>query len=134
MNVNELMIGDWVRFKYTNHIAQVSGVSSIEGLKVLIKDEEVDWFSPNDIIEPIPLTPEILEKNGFEEGYGLSTHCLNYHNYKDHESDFDIYICDGIREGSTCGELREFEFTAVRYVHELQHALKFCGIEKEIVL
>ena len=129
----DLMIGDWIRFKYTKEIAQVSGVSSIEGLKVLIKDEEVDWFPPN-IIEPILLTQEILEKNGFEQGFGGGKNCLNYNEYADNKGDFDLYICNGIREGSTCGEIYEYVFTAIQYIHELQHALKLCGIDKEIIL
>ncbi len=78
--------------------------------------------------ETTPLTPEILEKNGFVyadlpfedfyEGYGLHIHGGNY---ADGYSNWYII----------CGTNVSMNVT---HVHELQLALRLCGIEKEVVL
>lgn len=90
-----------------------------------------------DEIEPIPLTPEILVKNGLETKDG--DEFVLFDNSKiDTIGEFTIiryyakacrlWICkgDGVREN----EIR----IKCQYVHELQHALKLCGIDKEIIL
>jgi hypothetical protein len=81
------------------------------------------WYY-EDEIEPIPLTPEILEKNGFRK-----------------EEDEDGNKRYSLIEGSTkfsLGYARSvFQWTFpidVRYVHKLQHLLRFCGVGKEIEL
>jgi hypothetical protein len=75
-------------------------------------------------IEPIPLTPEILEKNGFVK-----------------EEDEDGNKRYSLIEGGTkfsLGYARSvFQWTSpidVRFVHKLQHLLRFCGLKKEIEL
>ena len=75
-------------------------------------------------LSPIPITPEILEKNGFT---------------RDADGMNDI---DEISVEITYGEWQRVdgrhkylgEARIIKYVHELQHALLLCGIEKEIVL
>lgn len=77
-------------------------------------------------IEPIPLTPEILEKNGFAERF---------------DDDLVLMECEGIvmEIGNNYTRFKDGKMflhrvlTPLYYVHELQHALKLCGIEKEIV-
>lgn len=84
-----------------------------------------------------PLTPEILKKNGF-------TQC--------EPQGYDLYIKD--KEGAGLYRIfwqgesynyyleiaayaypsGEFNNTNIKYVHQLQHALRLCGIEKEIEL
>lgn len=70
------------------------------------------------LYKPIQLTPEILEKNGFVQ---------------DGESwwyqDFRIVLSTSKGESLVCG--RQVKFC---YIHQLQHALRLCGIEKEIEL
>lgn len=65
-------------------------------------------------ISPIPLTPEILEKNGFEYNtynrwmsgrYGVALM----------EKDEHLFIWDRIQ---------------INYVHELQHCLRLCGLNE----
>ena len=74
-------------------------------------------------IEPIPLTEEILENNGFtKHAYGYSYDMIKLHgNLTENDTVyFTLCICE--------------KYIKVIYVHELQHALRLCGIEKEIVL
>ena len=91
--------------------------------------------------EPIPLTPEILEKSGFNDTSFEANHKYQYviHTnkyqltYYPKINSFNVYK-KGIdpfysKDKFCCG----FQ-NIVKYVHELQHALKVCGIEKEIVV
>ena len=121
-----------------------------DGSKITVK---VTWFKDNIVygiseygthwcpiskIEPIPLTTEILEKNGFTKSTpppGIHARCYNLNNKKDRYnltiSDYNKYkrlLLDIDSEDSECFNIK------CDYVNKLQHALRLCGIEKEIVL
>lgn len=114
----DLMIGDWVfvhkptckghRVDYINEMDEEIGA-----------DGEI--YDVCDI-RPIPLTPEILEKNGFSNNYTEDD--LSYAT----DAGGDII---GVHIVAGRGVMDEMYFN---YVHELQHALRLCGIEKEIEL
>lgn len=77
-------------------------------------------------LQPIPLTPEILEKNGFER-LGTDYILMGYP--------------FGLTNPSTPDDYKDNYWLRVaassvniKYVHELQHALRLCRIEKEIIL
>lgn len=128
LQANELMIGDYVN--YRGQIIKVTSLYDKGG------SNEVGWGIKEGTwvnvinVEPIPLTPEILEKNGFvlvekEKGaYGVDV--APY--YTRNDVPFEVF-CDGepfaiwFKDPLNIG-----------YVHELQHALRLCGIEKEIIL
>ncbi len=93
--------------------------------------DELDWQDGDDFswIEPIPLTPEILEKNGWEweERHSqweliVETIHIGWGFYKG-----CISVSDWADEGNS-------QITSLRceFVHELQHALKLCKIDKEV--
>lgn len=115
MKANELMIGDWVWSVANVAPFQVDAYC----LKDFIENEEAFEID----IEPIPLTPEILEKNGFEEFYGWRILDIDA---------IEIRWTGTILEIS--GELGNMELPNVQYVHQLQHAFRLCGISKEIEL
>lgn len=122
MKKEELMIGYWVSvLGIPMRIAELGIVRA--GL--LDENEEMSYNSYA-IIEPIPLTAEILKKNKYD--YNDSLHewatdsfCIEFGHVLSNEEQpdhFFIWVSD-------C----EVE---LKYVHELQHALRLCGIEKEI--
>ena len=127
MKANELMIGDWVKFPTSDLFHKVYAV---QGKSVKIDKQ---YWHKADNLEPVPLTAEILEKNGWL-----------YQEYPDDEKfiwpvDNEIEMpfwllvgMDGNRYWVTVGicEL----MCPINYVHELQHALRLCGVEKEIEL
>ena len=78
-------------------------------------------------IEPIPLTPEILEKNGYKDRlYYFECEELYPHSFA------RIYYEDGVYYfGDEEGFVKTLE---IKYVHQLQHALRLAGVEKEIEL
>ena len=146
MKAKELMIGDLVQsFPYQ---CIVDGIICLR--EVHTADEK--WMAivhlggnkyeqvKVDILEPIPLTPEILEKNGFER---KMRYIPIYEGYKYYVIDRGNDVCieyDGMRISLVLlyecytGSIESNGICPLDYVHELQHALKLCGIEKEIVL
>lgn len=135
MKANELMIGDWVnlRVEEDNFSDNISVTSTDLGNHYILKH-----------IEPIPLTPAILEKNGFHEWIGDDCEWRYERKYWC----TGIYIvvsknepCEeaGIRISIDFGENKWGAWHALNlynknYVHELQHALRLCGIYEEIIL
>lgn len=77
MKANELMIGDFLRYKQgfpdtylQGKIVKVCGIDGRVDVRTINDDKFHESEHPN-WLEPIPLTPEILEKNGFTH-YGES--------------------------------------------------------------
>ena len=134
MKANELMIEDWVMINPISYY-QVEQIRIEFGeLRIYLKGTEV-FATENEII-PIPLTPEILEKNGFirdmfygEWQFDLDTFPFNFPFSVVQRKNNSWYL--GREE---IGIAHNREIIDISYVHELQHALRLCGIEKEIEL
>lgn len=118
MESKDLMIGDWV---YNKNIDKPMQVYPMMFSQMFRQRPEATTEDYN--IFPVPLTPEILEKNGFRyndlpfvqswEQFGLS-----------------LYLGgDGYR--INCGQNVAM---VIDSVHQLQQALRLCEIEKQITL
>ncbi len=118
MEAYELMIEDWFyRPDCYDQVKEIryTGVIGIDGMRGLIAFRE---------LESIPITPKILEKNGFIDemsNYGYRTD--NYH--------VCYYCADERLSINKYGAILDVHCF---YVHQLQHAFTLCGIEKEIEL
>lgn len=143
MKANELMIGDWVNVSGEENrlpseilklLPKIGRVVGLDGDTIHV--DFVDFGFMLGDVRPIPLTPEILEKNGWERTasdfwqieQGLIGLCWERHTGRFFMIDFrplDKIEADDLRRG-----LR----IRLHFVHELQHALRLCGIEKEIEL
>ena len=126
MKENELMVGDWVFV----HEPECKGhqVDLIDLANEQVGcDGEIYGF---DDIRPIPLTPEILEKNGFvKQGFpGWEIYTENFLILW--RNDFP----DVLEIRNFNAAYGSFHRSHISYVHDLQHALKLCGIDKEISL
>ena len=126
IRVEELMIGDWVLDCTQN--AQVTGITC-DG----IIETTANAISNIELLEPIPITPEILEKNGFESVkniFGFKTYKLNDDFILEDRGEKKCLCrsCYKIQPSST------FWVCNIEHVHELQHVLKLCGISKNIEL
>ena len=135
MRIEELSVGDWVMFrpndkvfitepKFTETIARVTAIGKTD---VCLEHKDRGWEAiPLECIEPIPLTAEILEKNGFEELKDKSWVGHNHHcHIQPHRSSWTLLA-------NKRGFYRTIRFENLAFVHELQHALRLAGIEKEI--
>lgn len=140
MKANELMVGDWVLINGTpRKIQAVDGFDD-----EIMADDELytlaeDRYYSEDKVEGVPLTAEILEKNGFEKGtYELPVSGKKIPKYSYAEVEGDI------KEVALLPLTMNFtwSFSAVdgtcipviQSLHQLQHALRLCGIEEEITL
>ena len=132
MKANELMIGDWVYNKHHKKNIRLTQYDFFTHTHNDFGEQELAPFAKPTTgrdLEPIHLTPEILEENGFEYHsgergmYGVTTA-----NYYAMEGSPHIF-CDG----DPFAVWFEDE-VPIRYVHELQHVLRLCGIEKDIEL
>ena len=125
MKANELMIGDWVIG------------SSGEPFKIGIIDPNFLYWNE---VQPIPITSEIFEKNGFikqgPDGWEYiypDDSTFSYIGYRIlWRTDYDNHLFIKKYKGS--GTSATLQISGINYVHQLQHALRLCGIEKEIIL
>lgn len=154
MNIKELMVGDLLRVNRDGLCIKKDTIVQIRGIDGDNKFEEKGlvgcagcqpldetqfaggiWL---DYLSPIPITPDILQKNGFQ----LS----KYGGYEWRER---LYGC----MGQSCSNTTPVEITydeghcvvsnphigiiiqgSIDYVHELQHALLLCRIGKGIIV
>lgn len=123
MKANELMLGDLVQVN-----GEMFKVISISYFDIGIADSKKGFYHEHiDNIKPIFLSPEILQKNGFKLQRDKS----------------ELGILDTYWLGSELGAFRihrlnnggyQFGLAKIRNVHELQHSLRLCGIDKEIII
>lgn len=125
MKANELMIGYWVYSTFCDKPCKVVGVEQYESGYANVKVTNVSGVKDINSLIPIPLTPEILEKNGFE--FLIDTWYLQTEERKP----IHIRFMDGfIAISINCNIIP----MGLKYVHQLQHALRLCGIDKTIEL
>ena len=141
MKANELMIGDWIGLDCAIPHFEDKEVRIEQGIMpcqvVKFDDYQVVVKRPDkqfqvvlyDAISPIPLTNEILEENVFDKK-------IHYGIFDDYY-DFELWeYSDGIWNTTyhNCEVSLPDEQVFISFVHELQHFLTHCGIEKEIEL
>ena len=147
MKATELMIGDWVYVSknFTQKYHKIRALSNDKGAVlrgIYVNEYGVECnsiFSPNDT-EPIPFTPEILEKNGFIkqnfDGWEYIHPNDSTFSYIDYRilwrTDYDNHLFIKKYKGSNI--FATLQISRINYVHQLQQALRLCGIEKEIEL
>ena len=141
MDVKELMKGDWVLQDDTLHQNRPCQIAGIYNDVIIdVTGEKVPLHESH--LKPIPLTKEILEKNGFTDG---KYRHFNGNVWKLEADGFrEIHLTEKVRQAVLWGEKinpdypssvgDKFTIPFIRYVHELQHAMKLCGIKKDIVI
>lgn len=123
ININELSIGDWV---------EIQGV--VKRIDYLYGKNNV-CDVPIELVHPIPLTPAILEKNGWlppRKAIKLDTWWWT----NGVDKAIEAYEYGG-EWYFTIIEQKEIQYRnrvgiGLKYVHQLQHALRLAGVEKEI--
>lgn len=140
MEAKELMLGDYIYDLYGNKAIVRKLEDYNEHVKAsgacieLVEDpEEGKTFCLYGQIEPIPLTPEILEKNyGKETQVGISDKPC----WGEIGAIWStmLWKCENSFWLEVSAITGGFVKKHIRYVNELQHALRLAGIKKEIVL
>ena len=121
MEARNLMIGDTISVKPSGMPIKVAAVHRKKVAYHAVINK-LAWVRES-LLEPIPLTQEILEKNGFSNKGTLWY--LEEDNFELEHNNNDSFIW-------IVGDV--YIVASIKYVHELQQALRLCGIEKEIVL
>ena len=143
MKVTELMINDWVSINGSNY-----KVKDIKKKGVIKLYEDTQWgereieFNTDYLemfVEPIPLTIEILEKNGFEKKVwwryresDVTTYAIGEGFHIEVNGD-EFWLVDNCSDDGDYGYESNW-IADVKYVHKLQHLLKDLEIEKEVIL
>ena len=137
MKANELMVGDWVYAIDDNGEKHPCRANNLEYDYINKRGDfcvdfygtgyDVEWPDITFDVEPIPLTVEILEKNGWISARNGS-------------GDFNL-MDPCIPQATVTKSIVGFQLNhggyngmCILYVHQLQHALRLCGIDKEIQL
>lgn len=132
LKISDLSVGDWVR--WNNKTYRVCSIDAISQTVELGGTIEVAI----DEVAGVPFTPEILVKNGmsfkefaFEETTMLGRHIRRI-GVSARDQGWNIYV--SIRKAGSY-DFWDMVFAVDfigQFVHELQHAIRLAGIEKEI--
>ena len=142
MKATELMIGDWVIFGDEPLKVQHIYNNGYDDVVAEITEESINEYDVCEEIRdvslvncsPIPVTPEILEKNGFE--------MFKYDGWVHYYRIFGNSAIPFVLHSMIGGEMlsREVDIFStstdtncgieINYVHELQHALRLCGLDE----
>lgn len=141
MKANELMLGDLVTFKDCQNDEKPTVIKIWQinrdghALAFIDGDKALDEIAIDDEVVGIPITPKILEKSDFRKVQDKLGRVL----YSIADDYFDLTI-DELTDSIWCVEYDNLEAqfptcrNLVGHVQELQHALRLCGVEKEITL
>ena len=132
LKISDLSVGDWVYYKEGNTPYSIRSIyrTGIQDCVVLNDDKYSEGvIAFVDRLTPIPITAEILVKNGFVRS---TSQFIVYHTDKvwisyDKPSEtwsVTMYINDNTSN----------LHANILHIHELQHALRLAGVDKEINL
>lgn len=127
MKIDELMIGDWLLYKSDS----LDNAFPIQVTREMFNKELVVW---KDRFEPITLTPELLEKNGFKRENLITSY--NHYTGIDNRVSLndDFYYMNSRDVWSVHVDSEDYCTIAnceLTYLHELQHLLRICKINFE---
>lgn len=135
MKAEDLMIGDWILYK--GKPIKTIGTDGSQNIIYYYNEEDYTEY-PIDAsnIEPLSLTTEILEENGFKEDFESNgiywrPDCRKFCIVKELGTWYFAFRLVGEIFEKSAGYICISE---CNYVHKLQHKLKDLEIEKEIVL
>lgn len=131
LKISDLSVGDWVQDMYGNY-SKVEGIWQGRNFSYQVdlhRDDVIGTITPCNI-QPIPITAEILEKNGFVKNG-------EYNEWSTGNWEDIPFI--GISLSRPSMRIKNlgtdiFLDNKVVYVHDLQHALRLAGVDKEINL
>lgn len=157
LRAEELMVGDWVRVKdcidqfyyfdeyEPGEIVQVREILD-NGINPNWAGAEVSGILGLEDIQPIHLTPEILEKNGFkklDDGiWPRYVFIADIQKWPQTIIEFTFYgegvLVETLFKCWTkpeCGDgENSIHICDLKHVHQMQHAIRLCGIDKTIEL
>lgn len=133
LKISDLSVGDWVlnRKGFPTKVQVITSEGNMRCGEDAKPEHSVHiWITD---VSPIPITPLILEKNGFAFLPDDNPRYLRFvdgnifiSTYEGRET-FALYCYNDMGWAETFSQ-------TLRYIHQLQHALRLAGVEKEIEL
>lgn len=102
----------------------------VVSLSAIYDDDDGPWGAWCCYIEGIPLTPELLEKNGFKEEQHQKEGSSEWYDF--YHYDLGINIVYEVEENKFAAYLDGKKLREIQYVHELQHILWALGLNAEL--
>ena len=134
MKCKELQIGDWIQDKNGNPM-QIIGVGDDYAYATFEGNEGDPWEFNDKDDQPcaIEITEDTLKQNKWEvQGYALLP--SEHYFVKDDGGNHLLWSHGTLSIWLACGEANDGAFSDVvlpcKYVHQLQHALRLCGLDE----
>ncbi len=125
MKATELKLGDWVLYK-----GKPAKVHSIDPPSIYVEVDDEVWGALEDDgdLAPIPLTEDVLEKNGWKKTK-TDRFDGSFWDYRfKHKDRQNLFMKDGVVYNSF------YTMDKIPYVHQLQHLLWALGMDDEMKL
>lgn len=129
MKANELMIGDWVKHSITGKIGKVYRICGNEYIAF------IDGDTQSELVEPIPITKELLLRSGFElKSESPYSQCFAI-DFDDADIDYlvvELHPKANYVRVNYQTEKRKVHLSCSLggcHLHELQHMLRMCSIK-----
>lgn len=132
IEANELTLGNWVYYDEMTHYPMQVTLIFDDEVEMNFEGNEGDFFdSYTKHIEPIPLTKEILLKNGFQKTELSIELCTTDDTYEltiDENTQIAVIGIDGDYEFTCSKKDKSFcSIPNVGYVHQLQNCIMISG-------
>ena len=135
MTNKEIEVGDYVYFKTKNDLYVAQVLNKYLGCDTfilhygnVIKSETIKDM------KPIPISIEIIENNGFTLCNNVNNTKTKQYEYKENDSCVIVYFLNNKPVSFEIYDANNKFKVEKKNVHELQHAMKFYEIKKEIKL
>lgn len=134
MNKSDLMVGNWVIYNPNKFINEEYDTPKPPYPCQIRGGEDID-LAETGCYSPIPLTPEILEKSGFTKGVEEGIYKVRVYITIEDRYIIDIDLLSGYCRFFRQKKQERMVFEGrIKFIHQLQQALRLCGIQKEIKL
>ena len=113
-----------------NPIKVFKDKKGVVSLSAINDDNDGPWGAWCCYIEGIPLTPELLEKNGFKEEQHQKEGTSEWYDF--YHYDLGINIVYEVEGNKFAAYLDGKKLREIQYAHELQHILWALGLNAEL--
>lgn len=142
--IKDLRIGDLVKTTTRNPILEKGSICKVVAINAILNlilvqksDVDVRRCLVKEEIEGVPLTPEILEKNGWQENSISYDYSINdklffcsFPNIETGGVDLDVYNNIAPESYDVCQD--DFYLGNISFVHQLQHILWALGLDANL--
>lgn len=137
MQAEQLMIGDWVLDPF-DEPTRISAIHNFDDVEINKDLDSNQYFAAAVIdLNPVPITGKILVKNGWRH-FGEDNNKPDFHGIEHwllEKCEAWVLNDNKVMNFRISSNDYRIQYNGkIQHVHELQHVLRLCGIEKDIEL